>query len=114
MSLHLPPAQLELFAVADDEPEDYDDSDPRCETPGCGFSACGPHYDGSPDLCFRHFLPEHGPLRLAAVRAVRGTCSGCGATRPAPDAISRQCQHCGADADAGRLTETLRVTPGVL
>ena len=100
--------QLELFAV-----ETKDDGGwPACEV--CGGSSCGPHYDGSPDLCIRHFLPEHEPLRLAAVRAVLGTCAACGSTRLEPGAISRQCWNCGADVDAGRPTETLRVAGGVL
>jgi hypothetical protein len=108
-----PLAQLELFAVASPEDDDRRDDDgwPPCEV--CGISSCGPHYDGSPDLCYRHFLSGHGPLRLAAVRAVHGTCNGCGVTRPAPDAISRRCWNCGADT--GRPAGTVRVAvAGVL
>jgi hypothetical protein len=100
--------QLELFAV---EAEDGDDW-PPCEV--CGISSCGPHYDGAPDLCYRHHKREHDAARLAAVRAVHGVCAGCGVTRPGPEAISRQCWNCGGDADQGRAVETVHALAGVL
>ena len=109
-----PVLQLELFGVPAAPPGGEADADgwPPCEV--CGASSGGPHYDGSPDLCYRHHKREHDALRLAAVRAVLGVCAGCGSTRPEPGAISRQCWNCGADADAGRPTETVRVMAGVL
>jgi hypothetical protein len=43
---------------------------PSCEV--CGDPAIGWHFDGSPDLCRRHFLPERTPIRQAAVQALLG------------------------------------------